>query len=209
MREWLDRQGLDAQHAGIPGNTGIWSWGQRTELALLRIGYFIDWLDSRAGEPGAFLDGVGAGPVQMIAMLLSGRCTPEQIPGEFRVVVIPLVEWDHVAEYSPDYHAQVAGHLSGDEIPVARPTYERLRELEPTCLSALVNLAELDRRAGDLENAQKLLTTALAVSGRGGRRHGCRTRNGASMSVARSPASSMTTPPTRTQPWRWESPILP
>lgn len=59
------------------------------------------------------------------------------------------------------YHLNVVGHMGDDELPLARAVYERLHRVQPSCLSALANLAELERRRGRITDAMLLLDEAI------------------------------------------------
>ena len=67
----------------------------------------------------------------------------------------------HDSDYGPGYHADIAGHLYEDELPVAWTLYERLRGVDGKNLSALANLAELERRRGAIDAARDLLAEAI------------------------------------------------
>lgn len=130
----------------------------------LRIGFLIDWLDSRPEcirEDNAKLGYVRScwDQVAHAAGVLGERpITPID-----EVLSIRGRYW-HNWEYptqGADYHADIVGHCADDELPLARAVYERLRRVDQGCLSALANLAELERRAGRLAGARDLLDEAI------------------------------------------------
>jgi hypothetical protein len=125
----------------------------------LCIGLLIDWLDSRP-ESSAKNDAAlkhkamrGGDMVALAAAVITKRIGLEWANFDGHV--------DHTIDYNVDYHAQVAGHLAVDEISFGDDTYRRLNDVVPGCMSALVNLAEIERRAGLETEAQVLLQAAL------------------------------------------------
>ena len=134
------------------------NWANR-----LRIGFLIDWLDSRPEHALADNRRLNRQPripdaVRECAAFLSGRT-------DTRLDCLTVNgHYFHDTSYGEDYHLNVAGHLSEDELPLARSVYERLRRVDRTCLSALANLAELERRAGRMATACHLLDEAIERS---------------------------------------------
>lgn len=121
------------------------------------IGLLIDWLDSRPESATTDMRSLGrlAGrkdPDAFMAAVISRRIKPRH-----RAKVANA----DPADYSVVFHAQIAGHLYADEISLGEEVYRRLHEIAPDCLSALVNFAEIKRRAGRVQAARDLLHAAL------------------------------------------------
>jgi hypothetical protein len=128
----------------------------------LRIGLLVDWLDSRPEQHGP--DAVAlrrradrGDPVALAAAALSGRLGRAPHAGELAFTG----HNDHWLEYGASYHASICGHLDGDELAIGRVVYQRLAAIDPSCLSASTNLAEIERRDGNLDAAASLLDQAL------------------------------------------------
>jgi len=184
------------QQAGQPRYMGMFC--RDPTMSLPRIGYLIDWFDSRVAERDEDLralatwwenrrlvveDQIFIGrnddmlmardvrSVPVVAGVLSERLPrlTVRVPGWF---LGPGDGWDHQIEYQSHYHAEVAAHLHEDEIAAAWETYGRLLQAEPDCISAFVNLAELERRSGRLDEADRLLHEGLKRARGDGWRYG-------------------------------------
>lgn len=128
------------------------SWNRR-----LCIGFLIDWLDSRPERAAADIRSLRRrarrkDPDVLMAAVITGRLKLR--PRAYTAIV-------DRADYSVAFHAQIAGHLYADEVPLGEEVYRGLYQAAPDCMSALVNLAEIERRAGQVETARDLLQTAL------------------------------------------------
>ncbi|HUS68741.1 MAG TPA: tetratricopeptide repeat protein, partial [Kofleriaceae bacterium] len=126
----------------------------------MRIGFLIDWLDSRPGhviEDNRRLNRTVRSPdtVRECAAFLTAR-------SDVRLDCMTVSgNYAHDTDYDLGYHLNVAGHLAEDELTLALTVYERLRRFDPGCLSALANLAELERRAGHMAQARAVLDEAI------------------------------------------------
>lgn len=128
-------------------------WGR-----LLCMGLLIDWLDSRPEHATRDNRALGRRAstrdmVAFVAAVVTGRID-EQWP-DFDGPI------DHRNDYGVHYHAQIAGHLQADELAFGEATYRRLHDVLPDCMSAAVNLAEIERRCGRERDAETLLHGAL------------------------------------------------
>src|SRR5690606_4212811 len=128
----------------------------------LRIGFLIDWLDSRPEEAQSDARALCRKArkndlVALAAAGLSNRLDRELYAGELAFTG----HNDHALEYGVPYHARVAGHLDADELALADIAYRRLHDVAPACMSGLVNLAEIERRSGNSQRARALLDDAL------------------------------------------------
>ena len=146
------------------------NWGGR-----LRIGFLIDWLDSRPQEQQADTDALrwlaDRDELARAAAMLSGR---HRGPREM-LMFTPHNE--HNVEYSAGYHAAVVGHLDEDELADGEQVYRQLFAVAPDCLSAMANTAELEVRRGAPDRAVALLTSAVVrASASTASRHGVRDR---------------------------------
>lgn len=123
----------------------------------LRIGMVIDWIDAYPGAPNH--EGWDAITWRIARYLIA------PVEPEFEELSYSGHNY-HPGEYSPRYHATIAAHLYPDEFPFAEQLYRRLLTVDPSCLSAFVNLAELARRAGNMVDAQLLLQRAETIASR-------------------------------------------
>jgi hypothetical protein len=140
-----------------PRSRGGDNWGDQ-----LRIGFLIDWLDSRPehakSDAAALCRKARKNDLVALAVAgLSERLERQLYAGE----LVFTGHNDHALEYSVAYHARIAGHLEVDELPLGDEVYRRLFDVAPACLSGLVNLAEIERRTGNSERARALLDDAL------------------------------------------------
>lgn len=136
------------------------NWG-----AQLRIGMLIDWLDSRPDQAARDLPSLHRRAERgdseaLAAAVLTDRLGRRPHAGELAFTG----HNDHALEYGVRYHAQVSAHLDDGELPVGAQLYRRLHQVAPACLSALVNLAEIERRAGRPDLARELLEAARGVA---------------------------------------------
>jgi hypothetical protein len=142
----------------------------------LRIGYFIDWLDSRsdleAAGPALF-ELAARSDVVGVACALTSRCGWTDVPQSFRQ---PHHHVDHGTAYGVDYHAEVVRRLDAAELAAGLFTYSRLHEMRPACLSAIANLAEVAARDGRIGDAENLLLKAAKHTWGEGERYGIRDR---------------------------------
>jgi hypothetical protein len=149
--------------------------GEDPSFECLRIGYFVDWLDSRSedrGQDGRLLVGLRSeNAVVAVAGCLAGRLAWSEIPREFQQ---PHPHVDHGVAYGVDYHADIVRRLDESELPAAIATYTRLLEVVPGCASALANLAEAAARAGKLAEAERLLLEGAGHALADRERHGVR-----------------------------------
>lgn len=128
-------------------------WGR-----LLCMGLLIDWLDSRPeharrNDRALTRRASATDMVAFVAAVVTGR-----IDEEWPEFAGPI---DHRTDYGVAYHAQIAGHLQADELAFGEVTYRRLHDVAPECVSAAVNLAEIERRCGRERDAERLLQDAL------------------------------------------------
>jgi hypothetical protein len=139
----------------------------------LRIGMAIDWLDSLPGDRDTrevHRARRHCGPANAAVLL-----TKVPPPPERAIVLEYSGHNNHDSESGAGYHADIVGHLYADELPIASALYTRLRDADPTSLSALANLAELERRMGEIPAARALLEEAFErATTSSGTRHGVR-----------------------------------
>lgn len=145
--------------------------GGQNYASRLRVGMAIDWLDSLPGGQGRRDLREARGYVPSIADAL----TTEPRPPDVHMLLDARTHTTPDSDYGPSYHADIAGHLDEEELPLAWTLYERLRGVDGTNLSALANLAELERRRGAIAAAGDLLVEAIErARASPQRRHGVR-----------------------------------
>lgn len=137
-----------------------WEQNVRRWSRIRSTGLLIDWLDSRPEHTDS--DNVALGRaiskgdlVAWAAAVTTGRFpAPESPVDEF--------EGGYLLASAAYQQGDIAAWLDADELAFGEHTYRRLHEVLPGCMSGLVNLAELERRAGREAAAHRLLEDALA-----------------------------------------------
>lgn len=118
----------------------------------------IDWLDSRpehvAKDNAALSDQISRGDlVAWTAAVITKRVAAPQLP-------LFVNHGGYLLAFTGAYQ-NVVGYLDAEELPFGEHTYRRLHDIDPDCISALINFAEVERRAGRETAAQRLLDKAL------------------------------------------------
>lgn len=127
-------------------------------MRVLSMALLIDWLDSRPTHTAQDNQRLATYALNGDVVAAAAAMITERLPHEARH---DDGELEYLLYRTADYY-DIAGYFDMDELPFAEDTYRRLHDVFPDCMSGLVNLAELEGRAGRESCAKRLLERALA-----------------------------------------------